>query len=661
MSKKGAFSFRAATSGKSGGCISLKHDMRDEEYMERMRNSPLLSERVIVEDIDSSRSHLNEVWELHPGKPIEEYLSEARQRYTAATGQKPQRKALFLRAAIMNVKSSTTLAEMQEAARIIERETGMTMIFCAIHKDEGHYERSSSGKSYWKGNYHAHAYFLSQHLEDWKESYTYIDRKTGEERSVEQVVKAGRTCRNMPYSRLQTLLAPVFGMERGEIKNDEETAFMNPKVRFSSERTHKAAQLIKMEAKQREAEERYFEELKQSFCNGYQPLIDSIREQYEEAEAAYKAVCGMYCDVRQDIHENYQSVNALWGEYERMKDAAETAADSRALILVFVGIVTWMNPMLAGLAGFFGLLAADAAERIARDEQKDIRKTIEGLKQDRKALKDECQELLSRKAGIEKMISEKRKELDPEMEGAVLCLADLNNEIAKEIVRAEDLKKKNSEAVIRYQHNRAAADMEEKRLGLAKGMSDKVPERIKVAPDLPFGCYSGKAVSELERALATMDISRVYSASQPEVDYKKLYDQLIKSSENDREAAQRYRTMISSPEKLQQALSAARESNSRRYYGYAVGLLRKQSLKAVSIESKDNETFVTFSNGMKAFIDTYGNVSCTDETSVSCLFQCRAWKDQPIWDNVGNIHEIPRPSEQLHQKHKTSGTFHTIG
>lgn len=662
MSKKGAFSFRAATSGKSGGCISLKHDMRDAEYMEKMRNSPLLSERVIVEDIDSSRTSLNEVWELHPGKPIEEYLSEARQRYTAATGQKPQAKTMFLRAAIMNVKSSTTLQEMQEAAEIIERETGMTMIFCAIHKDEGHYETSSSGKRYWKGNYHAHAYFLSQHLEDWKESYTYIDKKSGEERCVEQVVKAGRTCRNMPYSKLQTLLAPVFGMERGEIKNDEPTAFLNPKVKFASERTHKAAQLIKMEAKQREAEEQYFEELKQSFATSYQPLLDSIEEQYKDAEAAYKAACKDYGAVSHEAYESYRTLHVLWEDYEKMKDAAFAASCSKALVLVFVGIVTWINPMVAGLAGFFGLLAADTAKRIAKEEQVDLIKTINGLKEDtarckqekkdleteKSFLKEDCQELLARKAELEKLIKENRKKLDPEMEGAALCLTDLYEAITKESVKAEELKTKNTEELARYLNNHEAADVEERRLGLAQQMEGYVPEITKIAPDLPFGCYSSKAVSKLEQALSTKEIVKVYLASRPTMDYEMLYKKLRASSDSDKEDAEKYRALISSPEMLQKALTSAREENVKRYYEYAIGaLLNIRSLSAQTVESNAGVAFVNFSNDLKALIRPDGEVFSTTDTSVTTLSQCRAFHNQISWNKAGNIHDLPRPSEQL--------------
>lgn len=251
MSKKGAFSFRAATAKEAGLMSAPEHDKRKKEYMEKMRNSELAAERSVVEDIRDDLSPNNIYYELHPGKRLEEYRFEAEKRYRQAVGQKPQNNTVFIRPVMMTVNAKVTIDTIKEVAAKVKEMTGMTMLAAYYHADEGHYLTSDNGKKYWVPNYHIHAYFLSQHLKDFKYEYSYVD-KQGNLVEVVENIKAGRTCRNLPYSKLQDVLAPIFGMERGEVRNDDPSAFLDPTIKFARKRAYRAAQLIKAEAKRKE-------------------------------------------------------------------------------------------------------------------------------------------------------------------------------------------------------------------------------------------------------------------------------------------------------------------------------------------------------------------------------------------------------------------------
>lgn len=256
MSQKGAFSFRAATAKEAKSMASPEHDKREKVYMERMRNSELASERSVVEDIRDDLSANNIYYELNPGKSLEYYRQEAEDRYRIAIGQKPQKKSVFIRPVVMSVNGDVTIEKIMKVAEKVKELTGMTMLAAYYHADEGHYSISAHGKKFWVPNHHIHSYFLSQHLDDFKYEYSCVDKK-GEQKNVVEIIKAGRTCRNLPYSKLQDELAPIFGMERGDIRNNDPMAFLDPTIKFARKRSYQAAQLIKAEARKREQMEEH--------------------------------------------------------------------------------------------------------------------------------------------------------------------------------------------------------------------------------------------------------------------------------------------------------------------------------------------------------------------------------------------------------------------
>ena len=295
--KKGAFCIRAASQKSSKGCISPKHNIRDAEYMQEMKSSDNPLKRAIVEDIDESRSKNNLYYSLDKEKSLDEYEKEAKERYTKSIGQSPSKKTMFIRPFILNVNSKVTIEKIEEMGKIVKEMTGMTLLKAAFHADEGHWHYGKNNSKYWVGNYHIHADFLSQHLEDWEESYKTFDKKTGNTIERTTIVKAGRTCRNLPFSEMQTRLAEVFGMERGFVKNDDPAAFLNPRLKNTSQQGFVAAQIMKAKRKLIEVNEE----------------IADCEEREKEAEYLIKRMEAV-------IKGNDQFLSEQSREYELLKD-----------------------------------------------------------------------------------------------------------------------------------------------------------------------------------------------------------------------------------------------------------------------------------------------------------------------------------------------------
>ena len=360
MSKKGAFSIRFSGKESTQGCMSLLHDFRNKEYLDRMLHSSNSRDRSIVRDIIQNRSENNIYWELESGKQLEDYQREAEERYKNAFHQNVQKGTMFIRPAILTVSENTNLEQILEMAKKVYEICGLTMTHAAFHQDEGHYETTKDGKRIFKGNYHIHAYFLSQHLED----RVTIDKKTGEKK----VVKAGRTCRNLPFSLLQEKLAPIFGMVRGDIKNADPKAYLDPKLKFESERTHKAAQLIKAEAKMKELDGKLknglekLEKQNDAITKNYERIrkqTQIIDSQAEGMFLSYKEIEQKTAAAESKLYELQQNIE----EIERLKIASNNQSD-------IIGIVENIKPK--GLLNNYSAEDVDVLKRMVLKESKEI-------------------------------------------------------------------------------------------------------------------------------------------------------------------------------------------------------------------------------------------------------------------------------------------------
>ncbi|WP_426476098.1 hypothetical protein ACP3T3_12010 [Chryseobacterium sp. CBSDS_008] len=116
-------------------------------------------------------------------RKIETYCKEK-------SGRKLQKNALPIREAVAVIKENTTMQDLHNLSKRLEKELGIRVFQIAIHKDEGHYDKESKE---WKPNLHAHL------VADWQD------------------VKTGKTLKHHPreYSKMQDITAECLGMERG--------------------------------------------------------------------------------------------------------------------------------------------------------------------------------------------------------------------------------------------------------------------------------------------------------------------------------------------------------------------------------------------------------------------------------------------------------------
>lgn len=148
---------------------------------------------------------------------------EAEKNYTSRTGQKVQKKTVFLKEAIVNLEAHHTLEDLEP---IIEKLKGygFTILQTSIHRDEGFISGKRSGK-----NYHAHITLFN------------LDASTG------KTVKFGKDYRH-ELSKLQTLTAKALKMERGTVSVLEEAHAINRPLEKAKRRldTHEYKRAMKL-------------------------------------------------------------------------------------------------------------------------------------------------------------------------------------------------------------------------------------------------------------------------------------------------------------------------------------------------------------------------------------------------------------------------------
>ncbi len=125
------------------------------------------------------------------------FYDEAISKVTGRT-RRAKRENTLIEASV-NIKPNTTLEDLQELQKHIEKEFGFTGLQIAIHRDEGRYEGDK-----FITNQHAHMSFFT------------LDRNTGRQMfRVEHISKE-------KLSNLQTATAKILDMERGVEKTRNE-------------------------------------------------------------------------------------------------------------------------------------------------------------------------------------------------------------------------------------------------------------------------------------------------------------------------------------------------------------------------------------------------------------------------------------------------------
>jgi len=148
---------------------------------------------------------------------------EAEKNYTSRTGQKVQKKTVFLKEAIVNLEEHHTLEDLKPIIEKLEG-YGFTILQTSIHRDEGFVSGKRSGK-----NYHAHITLFN------------LDPENG------KTVKFGKDYRQ-ELSKLQTLTAKALKMERGTVSVLEEAHAINRPLEKAKRRldTHEYKRAMKL-------------------------------------------------------------------------------------------------------------------------------------------------------------------------------------------------------------------------------------------------------------------------------------------------------------------------------------------------------------------------------------------------------------------------------
>lgn len=178
--------------------------------------------------VRKERSSLNEYWQIDSQAAR---LADIKARYLATTGQKMQAKATPIREAVVVIKDTTTMNDLQNLAQRLQHRFGVQCFQIAVHKDEGHI-----GSDEWKPNLHAHMVF------------DFTDQKG-------KSLKLGRN----DMAEMQTICAEVLDMERGKSSDKQHLSALQFKIKAKEERAQeveeenrKAARELK-EAKAKKA------------------------------------------------------------------------------------------------------------------------------------------------------------------------------------------------------------------------------------------------------------------------------------------------------------------------------------------------------------------------------------------------------------------------
>ncbi|MDD3594817.1 hypothetical protein [Sulfuricurvum sp.] len=156
-------------------------------------------------------------------KKFYDLKAEAEKNYIVRTGQKVQKKTVFLKEAIINLEEHHTIDDLQPIIQKLEG-YGFTILQSSIHRDEGFVSGKRSGK-----NYHAHITLFN------------LNPATG------KTVKFGKDYRQ-ELSRLQTTTARTLKMERGGVSVHEEAEELNVPISKAKRRldTHEYKRAMKL-------------------------------------------------------------------------------------------------------------------------------------------------------------------------------------------------------------------------------------------------------------------------------------------------------------------------------------------------------------------------------------------------------------------------------
>ncbi len=198
----------------------------------------------------------NEYW---MGQKIADRLLKIESYCKEKSGRKLQKNAMPVREAVVVIKENTTMQDLYNLSKKLEKELKIRIFQIAIHKDEGHYDKDSNE---WKSNHHAHL------VADWQD------------------LETGKTLKHQSfhYSKMQDLAAECLEMERGvsgSLARLEAVEFKIKKKEEDLRLLEKRYSQMQQEMESKKAEELI---VKESDFLGFQKIkTDKTIENYKKA------------------------------------------------------------------------------------------------------------------------------------------------------------------------------------------------------------------------------------------------------------------------------------------------------------------------------------------------------------------------------------------
>lgn len=134
---------------------------------------------------------------------IDDRTREVKSHCKEVSGRKLQKNAMVIREAVVNLNPGTSMDDLKTLGNELQKQFGINCFQIHIHRDEGHKDPSTGE---FKINHHAHMLF------DWQ------DKAKG------TVIKLNR----VQLSQIQTLVAKVLDMERGELRVNSNRERLEP-------------------------------------------------------------------------------------------------------------------------------------------------------------------------------------------------------------------------------------------------------------------------------------------------------------------------------------------------------------------------------------------------------------------------------------------------
>ena len=278
-----------------------KHNSRDPEYMARMKH--------VYVRRDLTYKNETKTYGIVGGN-LHAHLDYQRKLVKEKTGRKMQAKATPLREGMLLMSETTTVKDVEELAKAMERRWGMKCIRIDFHRDEGKWENGQ-----WIPNRHAHMVF------DW------IKHDTGKSVKVED--KEGG------MSEVQDMAAYYTGMPRGESKEKTRRKHLGREDWVQKELKRKEAELIELREETFRAEQK-LEDIKNELATEKKKL-QTVSDGNKQAQDA-----GKYRAALPLITNYYRMAGSsnipLLGEVKKLGDNVRYSIDGSRGFLPMNGI-----------------------------------------------------------------------------------------------------------------------------------------------------------------------------------------------------------------------------------------------------------------------------------------------------------------------------------